>query len=119
MHACLQLAEGETVRWMNEALEKIWPIFLENFASKILLVPLTSFFDRFKPWSAVWFSFSLIHSSSFNFCHYLANLVGDFGADVQAFFCGLMFVEKNGSSKSLSWEDSTNCDNDPHIGRAC
>ncbi|KAG0608752.1 hypothetical protein M758_8G129600 [Ceratodon purpureus] len=47
-----RMAEGETVRWMNEMTEKLWPIFLEDFTSQMLLVPMNSFLDRFcKPWS--------------------------------------------------------------------
>ncbi|XP_073396912.1 C2 domain-containing protein At1g53590 isoform X2 [Physcomitrium patens] len=46
-----RIAEGETVHWMNQILEKTWPIFLKDITS-ILLVPLTSMLDQFKPWIA-------------------------------------------------------------------
>lgn len=47
----MRISEGETVRWMNKALETIWPMFLGEFSSKHLKIPLSSFLDRFKPWS--------------------------------------------------------------------
>jgi Ca2+-dependent lipid-binding protein len=48
----LRMEEGETVRWMNEALEIIWPIFMESFVSQILVKPLTWFLNQYKPWTA-------------------------------------------------------------------
>ncbi|CAM6013078.1 unnamed protein product [Sphagnum balticum] len=45
--------EGETVRWMNHAVERIWPLFLENFASQMLLLPISPWFlNMYKPWTA-------------------------------------------------------------------
>ncbi|KAH9534804.1 hypothetical protein CY35_17G022800 [Sphagnum magellanicum] len=49
----MRLSEGETVRWMNHAVERMWPLFLENFASQMLLLPLSPWFlNMFKPWTA-------------------------------------------------------------------
>ncbi|KAH8935387.1 hypothetical protein BDL97_17G024500 [Sphagnum fallax] len=50
----MRLSEGETVRWMNHAVEKMWPIFLENFASQMLLLPISPWFlNMYKPWTAM------------------------------------------------------------------
>lgn len=60
------MEEGETVRWMNEVLEIIWPIFMESFVSQVLVKPLTWFLDQYKPWTAV-HSFSISNQSSLLF----------------------------------------------------
>ena len=116
------MAEGETVRWMNQAIERLWPIFLEDLASQILLVPMSSFLDRFKPWTAVWIiliftkplSALLFTPLRRSVLHY-SN--GGLGANVHV--CGLMDVEKNYSSEPLSWKDSSNRNDGPVTGGDC
>ncbi|XP_068634535.1 C2 domain-containing protein At1g53590-like [Aristolochia californica] len=47
------LSDSETVRWLNHAVEKIWPICLEEIASQKLLLPIIPWFlDKYKPWTA-------------------------------------------------------------------
>ncbi|KAJ8626811.1 hypothetical protein MRB53_020118 [Persea americana] len=46
------LSDSETVRWLNQALEKIWPICMENIASQEILLPIIPWFlDKYKPWT--------------------------------------------------------------------
>nr|CAD1839214.1 unnamed protein product [Ananas comosus var. bracteatus] len=47
------LSDMESVRWLNHAVEKIWPICLEKIASQQFLLPIIPWFlDKFKPWTA-------------------------------------------------------------------
>ncbi|KAI3982442.1 hypothetical protein MKX01_041280 [Papaver californicum] len=47
------LADSETVRWLNDAVEKVRPIFMEQIASQKILLPLVPWFlDKYKPWTA-------------------------------------------------------------------
>uniref|UniRef100_A0ACD5XSS2 Uncharacterized protein n=2 Tax=Avena sativa TaxID=4498 RepID=A0ACD5XSS2_AVESA len=47
------LSDAETVRWLNYAVEKIWPVCLERVASQQFLMPIFPWFiNKFKPWTA-------------------------------------------------------------------
>ncbi|PKU79519.1 C2 domain-containing protein At1g53590 [Dendrobium catenatum] len=47
------LSDSESVRWLNHAVEKIWPICLEQIASQQFLLPIIPWFlDKYKPWTA-------------------------------------------------------------------
>ncbi|PIA41571.1 hypothetical protein AQUCO_02200187v1 [Aquilegia coerulea] len=47
------LSDSETVRWLNHAVEKVWPICMEQIASQQVLLPIIPWFlDKFKPWTA-------------------------------------------------------------------
>ncbi|KAG9448003.1 hypothetical protein H6P81_014131 [Aristolochia fimbriata] len=47
------LSDSETVRWLNHAVEKIWPICMQEIASQKLLLPIIPWFlDKYKPWTA-------------------------------------------------------------------
>lgn len=47
------LSDAETVRWLNYAVEKIWPVCMERVASQQFLLPIIPWFlDKFKPWTA-------------------------------------------------------------------
>ncbi|WOL08376.1 hypothetical protein Cni_G17129 [Canna indica] len=47
------LSDTESVRWLNHAIEKIWPICMEQIASQQFLLPVIPWFlDKFKPWTA-------------------------------------------------------------------
>ncbi|KDP36209.1 hypothetical protein JCGZ_09962 [Jatropha curcas] len=47
------LSDSETVRWLNHAVEKIWPICLEQIVSQKILLPIIPWFlDKYKPWTA-------------------------------------------------------------------
>ncbi|XP_038984951.1 C2 domain-containing protein At1g53590-like isoform X2 [Phoenix dactylifera] len=46
------LSDTESVRWLNHAVEKIWPICMEQIASQQFLLPVIPWFlDKFKPWT--------------------------------------------------------------------
>ncbi|KAK6774701.1 hypothetical protein RDI58_029940 [Solanum bulbocastanum] len=46
------LSDSETVRWLNHALEKIWPICMENIVSQKILLPIIPWFmQKYKPWT--------------------------------------------------------------------
>lgn len=48
------LTDSETVRWLNHAVEKIWPICMEQITSQKILCPIIPWFlDKYKPWTAV------------------------------------------------------------------
>jgi Ca2+-dependent lipid-binding protein len=48
------LSDSETVRWLNHAVEKIWPICIEQIASqRILLAIIPWFLEKYKPWTVV------------------------------------------------------------------
>ncbi|KAL5731799.1 acetolactate synthase [Ranunculus cassubicifolius] len=45
------LSDSESVRWLNHAVEKVWPVCMEQIASqKILLSIAPWFLDKYKPW---------------------------------------------------------------------
>lgn len=47
------LTDSETVRWLNHAIEKMWPICMEQMASQKILLPIIPWFlEKYKPWSA-------------------------------------------------------------------
>ncbi|RYQ83092.1 hypothetical protein Ahy_B10g101713 isoform E [Arachis hypogaea] len=47
------LSDSETVRWLNHAVENIWPICMENIASQNILLPIIPWFlEKYKPWTA-------------------------------------------------------------------
>ncbi|KAM1475039.1 hypothetical protein ACFX2I_030982 [Malus domestica] len=46
------LSDSETVRWLNHAVEKIWPICMEQIASQKVLLPIIPWFlEKYKPWT--------------------------------------------------------------------
>ncbi|KAI5067237.1 hypothetical protein GOP47_0017765 [Adiantum capillus-veneris] len=48
------LSDFESADWINQALLKIWPQFLEEFISKEVLKPILPWFiDKHKPWTVV------------------------------------------------------------------
>lgn len=47
------LCDSETVRWLNHAVEKIWPICMEQIVSQKILLPIIPWFlEKYKPWTA-------------------------------------------------------------------
>ncbi|MCL7047281.1 hypothetical protein MKW94_020868 [Papaver nudicaule] len=47
------LSDSETVRWLNDAMEKLWPICMERIASQQILLPIMPWFlEKYKPWTA-------------------------------------------------------------------
>lgn len=47
------LSDSESVRWLNHAVEKIWPICMEQIASQKILLPIIPWFlAKYKPWTA-------------------------------------------------------------------
>ncbi|PKU70039.1 C2 domain-containing protein At1g53590-like [Dendrobium catenatum] len=47
------LSDSESVRWLNHAVEKVWPICMEQVASQQFLLPIIPWFlDKYKPWTA-------------------------------------------------------------------
>jgi hypothetical protein len=59
------LSDGESVRWLNHAIKKMWPICMEKIVSQLLKPIIPWFLDKFKPWTVVWFiSFYIAFSSS-------------------------------------------------------
>ncbi|CAF2057101.1 unnamed protein product [Brassica oleracea var. botrytis] len=47
------LTDSESVRWLNHAVEKIWPICMEQIASEKILGPIIPWFlDKYRPWTA-------------------------------------------------------------------
>ncbi|TVU32312.1 hypothetical protein EJB05_24037 [Eragrostis curvula] len=47
------LSDAETVRWLNFAVEKMWPVCMEKVASQQFLLPIFPWFlEKFKPWTA-------------------------------------------------------------------
>ncbi|CAN4103025.1 unnamed protein product [Withania somnifera] len=47
------LSDSESVRWLNYAIEKIWPLCMEEIVSqKILLCIIPWFLQKYKPWTA-------------------------------------------------------------------
>ncbi|KAL8142249.1 hypothetical protein V2J09_015281 [Rumex salicifolius] len=46
------LSDSETVRWLNHAVEKIWPLCLEEIVSQKIFLPIVPWFlDKYKPWT--------------------------------------------------------------------
>ncbi|KAG0502493.1 hypothetical protein HPP92_002565 [Vanilla planifolia] len=46
------LSDSESVRWLNHAVEKVWPICMEQVASQQFLLPIIPWFlDKYKPWT--------------------------------------------------------------------
>ncbi|KAJ8527758.1 hypothetical protein K7X08_015209 [Anisodus acutangulus] len=46
------LSDSETVRWLNHALEKIWPVCMEDIVSQKILLPIIPWFmKKYKPWT--------------------------------------------------------------------
>ncbi|KAJ1269970.1 hypothetical protein BS78_06G019000 [Paspalum vaginatum] len=46
------LSDAETVRWLNYAVEKIWPVCMERISSQQFLLPIFPWFlEKFKPWT--------------------------------------------------------------------
>lgn len=47
------LSDSESVRWLNNAIEKIWPICMEEIVSQKILLPIVPWFlQKYKPWTA-------------------------------------------------------------------
>ncbi|XVF79190.1 hypothetical protein PTKIN_Ptkin14bG0200300 [Pterospermum kingtungense] len=47
------LLDSESVRWLNHAVEKIWPVCMEQIASQKILLPIIPWFlEKYKPWTA-------------------------------------------------------------------
>lgn len=49
------LSDGESVRWLNHAVKKMWPICMEKIVSQLLRPIIPWFLDKFKPWIVVCF----------------------------------------------------------------
>ncbi|KAK3011385.1 hypothetical protein RJ639_012455 [Escallonia herrerae] len=46
------LSDSETVRWLNHAVEKIWPVCMEQIVSQKILLPIIPWFlQKYKPWT--------------------------------------------------------------------
>ncbi|GFY97749.1 calcium-dependent lipid-binding (CaLB domain) family protein [Actinidia rufa] len=46
------LSDSESVRWLNYAIEKIWPVCMEQIVSQKILLPIIPWFlQKFKPWT--------------------------------------------------------------------
>lgn len=46
------LTDSETVRWLNQAVEKMWPICLESIISQRIFLPIIPWFlQKYKPWT--------------------------------------------------------------------
>ncbi|KAK3198508.1 hypothetical protein Dsin_021923 [Dipteronia sinensis] len=47
------LSDSETVRWLNNAVEKMWPLCMEQIVSQKILLPIIPWFlEKYKPWTA-------------------------------------------------------------------
>ncbi|XP_073057495.1 C2 domain-containing protein At1g53590-like [Primulina eburnea] len=45
-------SDSETVTWLNHAVEKIWPVCLEQIVSQKILLPMVPWFlHKYKPWT--------------------------------------------------------------------
>ena len=56
------LSDSETVRWLNHAVERIWPICMEQIASQKILLPIIPWFlEKYKPWTAVCIIFIILY----------------------------------------------------------
>lgn len=48
------LSDSESVRWLNHAVEKMWPVCMEQIVSQKILLPLVPWFlEKYKPWTVV------------------------------------------------------------------
>ncbi|XP_052137085.1 C2 domain-containing protein At1g53590-like isoform X1 [Oryza glaberrima] len=45
------LSDAESVRWLNYAIKKMWPICMEKIVSQLLRPIIPWFLDKFKPWT--------------------------------------------------------------------
>ncbi|KAF8649516.1 hypothetical protein HU200_064271 [Digitaria exilis] len=45
------LSDSESVRWLNHAINKMWPICMEKIVSQLLRPIIPWFLDKFKPWT--------------------------------------------------------------------
>ncbi|CAM0145471.1 unnamed protein product [Urochloa decumbens] len=45
------LSDAESVRWLNHAINKMWPICMEKIVSQLLRPIIPWFLDKFKPWT--------------------------------------------------------------------
>ncbi|PUZ37341.1 hypothetical protein GQ55_9G111700 [Panicum hallii var. hallii] len=45
------LSDAESVRWLNHAIDKMWPICMEKIVSQLLRPIIPWFLDKFKPWT--------------------------------------------------------------------
>ncbi|XP_027063888.2 C2 domain-containing protein At1g53590 [Coffea arabica] len=46
------LSDSETVRWLNHAVEKMWPVCMEQIVSQKILLPIVPWFlQKYKPWT--------------------------------------------------------------------
>lgn len=46
------LTDSETVRWLNHAIRKMWPICMEQIISQRIFLPIIPWFlDKYKPWT--------------------------------------------------------------------
>ncbi|KAF3328830.1 C2 domain-containing protein [Carex littledalei] len=45
------LSDSESVRWLNYAAEKMWPICMQAIVSQLLLPIIPYFLDKYKPWT--------------------------------------------------------------------
>ncbi|XP_031404930.1 C2 domain-containing protein At1g53590-like isoform X2 [Punica granatum] len=46
------LTDSETVRWLNHAVQKLWPVCVEQIVSQKLLLPIIPWFlAKYKPWT--------------------------------------------------------------------
>ncbi|KAG5545970.1 hypothetical protein RHGRI_018215 [Rhododendron griersonianum] len=46
------LSDSETVRWLNYAMDKIWPVCMEQIVSQKVLLPIVPWFlQKYKPWT--------------------------------------------------------------------
>lgn len=50
VNASKAMTEGETLQWLNESLNVMWPICMEKFASQHFFTPIAPWFlKKFKP----------------------------------------------------------------------
>ncbi|KAL0362552.1 UNVERIFIED_CONTAM: C2 domain-containing protein [Sesamum calycinum] len=48
------LSDSETVRWLNQVIERMWPVCMEEIVSQKILFPIVPWFlKKYKPWTAV------------------------------------------------------------------
>uniref|UniRef100_A0A0D9UYX0 C2 domain-containing protein n=1 Tax=Leersia perrieri TaxID=77586 RepID=A0A0D9UYX0_9ORYZ len=45
------LSDAESVRWLNYAIKKMWPICMEKIVSQLLRPIIPWFLDKYKPWT--------------------------------------------------------------------
>ncbi|KAK4438984.1 C2 domain-containing protein [Sesamum alatum] len=47
------LSDSETVRWLNQVIERMWPVCMEEIVSQKILSPIVPWFlKKYKPWTA-------------------------------------------------------------------